>query len=89
MANASTIAPVSVTQTQSSPDLNLHSDVTTLWQLSSPRGKKCATMKDIQKTAAKVCRVGYLHGTTLIMSMEVIATLAPTLAGTKMSITRF
>ena len=40
MANASTIAPVSVTQTQSSPDLTFRSAVDTLMQLNASNNKK-------------------------------------------------
>ena len=59
MANASTVAVSGVTQTQLSPDLTFNSAVDTLMLLSSPQGKKCAAMKDLQKTTAKVRRVCY------------------------------
>ena len=58
MANVSTIA-VSVTQTQSSPNLNLRSTVDTLMLLSNPNEKKQVAMKDIKQTTSKVCRVCY------------------------------
>ena len=57
MANTPSTDAVSVTQTQSSPDLNLRSAVDTLLQLNSPKGKKRVAMKDIQQTTAKVCHV--------------------------------
>ena len=58
MANASTV-PVFVTQTQSSPDLNIRSAADSLLLLSSPKVKKRAAMKDLLKTTAKVRRVTY------------------------------
>ena len=59
MANASTVA-VTVTQTQSSPDLNMRSAVDTLLLLNTSndkKGKKQVAMKDIKQTTSKVRRV--------------------------------
>jgi hypothetical protein len=58
MANASTV-PVFVTQTQSSPDLNIRSAADSLLLLSSPKVKKRAAMKDLLKATAKMRRVCY------------------------------
>jgi len=58
MANPSTVA-VSVTQTQSSPDLTLRSALDTLMQIHSSKGKKRGAMKDIKQSTAKVRRVLY------------------------------
>jgi hypothetical protein len=61
MANASTVA-VTVTQTQSSPDLNMRSAVDTLLLLNTSndkKGKKQVAMKDIKQTTSKVRRVTY------------------------------
>jgi len=84
MANVSTIE-VSVTQTQSSPDLNLRSAVTILLQLSSPRGKKRAAMKDIQKSTAKVRRVCYPIKNKLLTFLRSSYILPPTTQPTMLS----